>query len=78
MTAYRDLAEADAFERRRLATTLVSGLRAGPAGEPPRTARQVVGGLVLTAVLVAVPSASHALTGRPAFGWDHGRARISR
>ncbi|HEY2879275.1 hypothetical protein [Nocardioides sp.] len=78
MTSYRDLAEADAFERRRLATTLVSGIRAGPAAEPTRTARQVMGGLVLTAVLVAVPAASHALTGHPAFGWDHGRARISR
>ena len=78
MTSYRDLAEADAFERRRLATTLVSGIRTGSAGEPRRTARQVIGGLVLTAVLVAVPAASHALTGHPAFGWDHGGARISR
>ena len=78
MTSYRDQAEADPFERRRLATTLVSGIHAGPAGEPPRTARQVIGGLVLTAVLVAVPAASHALTGHPAFGWDNGRARISR
>jgi hypothetical protein len=78
MTSHRDLAEADAFERRRLATALVSGIRAGPAGEPPRSARLVIGGLVLTAALVAVPAASHALSGHPNLGCDHGHARISR
>jgi hypothetical protein len=78
VTSYRDLAEADAFERRRLATALVSGIRVGSAGEWPRSARRVIGGLVLTAVLVAVPAATHSLSGHPDLRWDHGRAWISR
>jgi hypothetical protein len=78
VTSYRDLAEADAYHRRRLVNAFVSGTSAPPGGDPPRSGRCVIGGLVLAAVLVAVTAASEALTGHPAIDWDHGIVRISR
>jgi hypothetical protein len=78
VTSYRDLAEADAFQRRRLVTAFISGTQPGDRAEAPPTCRCLVGGLVLVAVLVAGAVVSGALTGHPAVEWDHGAARISR
>ena len=77
VTSPRDLAEADAFERRRMVSALVTG-RGDPAVGEPRPARCVMGGLMLAAALVAAPTVSHAMTGHPVLRWDHGHVRISR
>jgi hypothetical protein len=71
MTAYRDLADAEAFHRRRLVKAFVSGCRVGRNGEPP-SARCVVGGLVLAAITLAATIAGSTLTGHPTLEWGHG------
>jgi Type VII secretion system ESX-1, transport TM domain B len=53
----RDLAEAQSYERRRIVTAFVSGSPGGHEVEPPRTGRQLLGGVVL-AVLVMAGSAA--------------------
>jgi hypothetical protein len=72
MTAYQDLADAEAFHRRRLVRAFVSGGRAGRNGEPPSSARCVVGGLVLAAITLAATIAGSTLTGHPTLEWGHG------
>jgi hypothetical protein len=78
MTTYRDLANADAFHRRRLVAAFVSGARAGVRAEPPRAGRCLVGGLVLVAILSCATGTSAATTGVPTVTWDRGMLRISR
>lgn len=53
MSTRRELAEADAFDRRRLATAFVSGAPAGWEVEPTRPGRQVLGGVALAVLLAA-------------------------
>lgn len=50
MPSNKELLEADAFHRRRLATAL---LRGTPYGEPARVLRAVVAGVLLALVAVA-------------------------
>jgi len=78
VTTHRDLAEADAFHRRRVAAAFVSGAGAGSHVDPPRPGRCLVGGLVLAAVLTAVTAASAALTGHPSIGWHEVVTRLAR
>lgn len=78
MTTYRDLAEANAFLRRRLAAVWTSGSADGPRAEPPSSGRCLVGGVVLTAVIVATSGASSAVSGHPEVGWDHDGIHVSR
>ena len=78
MSSYRDLAEADAFHRRRLVTAFISGVRPETFGESPRTGHCLLGGLALVAALAAGAAASSVVTGHPAVGWDHGAVRIFR
>ena len=79
MTSYRELAEADAFHRRRLAAAFMSGSPDGrPGVEPTRTSRCVVGGLVLAAVCVLGAAASGAMSGHPSLRWDHVDFLVSR
>ena len=53
MSSKKDLVEAHAFNRRRLATAFVSGAPGGREVEPVRLGRAVVGGVVLAAMVVA-------------------------
>jgi type VII secretion protein EccB len=53
MSSKKDLVEAHAFNRRRLATAFVSGAPGGREVEPVRLGRAVVGGLVLAVMTVA-------------------------
>lgn len=58
MTAtWRDLAEAQSFQRRRLLAAYLSGVAAGPAVEPPGTARPLVLGAVAAGLVVGVEAA---------------------
>jgi hypothetical protein len=77
VTSYRDLADADAFHRRRLVTAFMSGGRPGNDAAP-RASRCLLGGLVLAAVLTAGTAMSGAVTGHPNLTWSHGEVRISR
>ncbi|WP_166389354.1 hypothetical protein [Nocardioides ochotonae] len=62
MVTRRDLAEAQSFERRRVVTAFVSGFVSGSPGEhevePPRTGRQLLGGVVLAVLVVAGSAAA--------------------
>ncbi|HET9842800.1 MAG TPA: hypothetical protein VFQ01_12420 [Nocardioides sp.] len=78
MTTHRDLADADAFHRRRLVRAFVSGAGTGSHVEPPRPGRCLIGGLVLAGVLVAATASSAALTGHPAIEWHDVLTRIPR
>lgn len=53
MSSKKDLVEAHAFNRRRLATAFVSGAPGGREVEPVRLGRAVVGGVVLATMVVA-------------------------
>jgi hypothetical protein len=78
VSSYRDLAEADAFHRRRLVTAFISGVRPATLRESPRTGHCLLGGLALVVVLAAGAAASSVVTGRPEVGLDEGAVRISR
>jgi Type VII secretion system ESX-1, transport TM domain B len=66
MTTKRDLAEAYAFDRRRLVTALVSGASGGREEEPRRPARTLVGGVALALLLLAgAPVADKVLHRQP-------------
>lgn len=77
MATYRDLADADAFLRRRLAVAFVSGERTRSGTDSPRPGRCLAGGLVLALLLAAVVAASIASTGHPAVSWIRGGVRLS-
>jgi hypothetical protein len=66
----RDLAEAQAFERRRLVTAFVSGAPGGPEIERTRPVRPVVGGIALAVLLVAGALVARLLSGGDPAGWD--------
>jgi len=78
MASYRDLADSDAYQRRRVAASLISGSPEGHPGEPPRGGRCVLGGLVLAALLVAGGTASHVMCGHPDARWEDHRLHVSR
>ncbi len=78
MTTYRWLAEAEAFHRRRMAAAFMSGSPDAPGVEPGRTARCVMGGLVLAALCGLGAAASGAVSGHPSFRWDHDGFHASR
>ncbi len=78
MTTHRDLAEADAFHRRRLVAAFVSDAGGDSHVDPPRAGRCLVGGLLLAAVLIAASAAGAALTGHPSVGWHDVVTRLSR
>ncbi|NPC98205.1 type VII secretion protein EccB [Nocardioides sp. zg-DK7169] len=71
MVTRRDLAEAQAFERRRVATAFVSGAPDGQEVEPSRPGRLLFGGLVLAALVLAGSAAAGRLLDRPSEdpGW---------
>ena len=77
MTSYRDLAEAAAFERRRLVAALVSGDANGSDPGPPQATRCVVGGLVLMLFCFGVVAAVHGTSGHPTIRWDDGVVRLA-
>jgi hypothetical protein len=76
MTTYRDLAEAEAFVRRRLAAAFLSGERTRSGTDSPRPGRCFAGGLILALLLVAVIAASTAATGHPSVSWIRGGVRL--
>jgi hypothetical protein len=78
VTTYRDLAEAEAFHRRRLVTAFISGLQPGGQQQAPRVCQCLLGGLVLVALLAGGVAVRGAVTGHPAVAWEHGAVRISR
>lgn len=52
MVSMRDLAEAQAYERRRLLRAFVTADPAPPRGDGPSTGWSLLGGVVLAAVLI--------------------------
>jgi hypothetical protein len=76
MTTYRDVAEADAFLRRRLVAAFLSGERTRSGTDGPRPGRCLAGGLVLAMLLAAVVAASIVATGHPAVSWIRGGVRL--
>lgn len=67
MTETRDLVEARAWSRRRVVSAFVSG---SPDHRPPPTARLVVGGLVLAALVAGASAAAGAADGHLPPGAD--------
>lgn len=61
MTTHQDLAEAEAFNRRRLVTALVSRSPGGPEGEPVNAGRAVVVGVVIALLLIAAAAVARLL-----------------
>jgi hypothetical protein len=70
MTSRRDLVEAHAFGRRRLATALVAGAPGGREAEPARPGRPVGGGVLLATLLVIAFVVVGRITGGEPDGWD--------
>lgn len=77
MTTSRDLADADAFLRRRMAAAFVSGERSPSGTDSPRPGRCLAGGLLLALLVAAVVAMSIVATGHPAVTWIDGAARLS-
>jgi hypothetical protein len=69
MASARDLAEANAYARRRLVAAFLSGAPAGREPESARTGCTVVGGLAVAALLLAGAAVAGRLAPRDADGW---------
>ena len=78
MATNRDLVEAQAFNRRRLVTALVSGAPGGAEVEPVRPFRTVVGGLALAVLVAAAAAIASVLAPRTAEGWNDVGLVVSR
>jgi len=63
----KDLLEAQAFSRRRLVTAFVSGAPGGREVEPVRPGRVLIGGIVLSVLLMAGAAVAGFLLGRPPY-----------
>lgn len=70
MASKKDLVEGQAFSRRRLITAFVSGAPGGREVEPGKPLRAVVGGIVLSAILVVGALAAGLLAPTLPDGWD--------
>ena len=69
MATKKDLVEAHAFSRRRLITAFVSGAPGGREVEPVRPGRVLIGGVVLSVLLMAGAAIAGFLLGRPPAQW---------
>lgn len=78
MATPRELLEAHSFDRRRLLAALVSGAPGGREVEPPRPGRTVLGGVAITALVVAGAAVSGVLAGRTEVDWDNPRLIVSK
>ena len=78
MVTKRDLAEAEAFGRRRLVTAFVSGAPGGREVEPARPGRTVVGSVALGVLLIAGAAVHGVLAGRTTVDWDNTGLVISQ
>lgn len=70
MASKKDLVEGQSFSRRRLITAFVSGAPGGREVEPGKPLRAVVGGVVLSAILVVGALAAGLLAPTLPDGWD--------
>jgi TRAP-type uncharacterized transport system fused permease subunit len=77
VNSYRDLAEAEAFHRRRLAAAFVSARTDDARQEPPRTVRCVVAGMLVGVVSATGVGVADLACGHPEVHWVHGGARVS-
>ena len=78
MASKKDLVEGQAFSRRRLITAFVSGAPGGREVEPGKPLRAVVGGVVLSAILVVGALAAGLLAPTLPDGWDQGSLVIAK
>lgn len=78
MASKKELVEGQAFSRRRLVTAFVSGAPGGREVEPGKPLRAVVGGVVLSAVLVVGALAAGLLSPTLADGWDNNSLVIAK
>lgn len=78
MTTKKELVEAHAFSRRRLATAFLSGAPGGREVEPSRPGRTIVAGVALAVLLVAGAAIASVLSPRTASGWDNQGVVISK
>ena len=70
MASKKELVEGQAFSRRRLITAFVSGAPGGREVEPGKPLRAVVGGVVLSAIIVVGALAAGLLAPTLPDGWD--------
>lgn len=70
MSTKRDLVEAHGYNRRRLITAFVSGAPGGREVEPVRQGRTIIGGVVLSVLIVAGAAVSGFLQQPPPDDWD--------
>jgi type VII secretion protein EccB len=78
MATKRDLVDAQAFSRRRLVTAFVSGAPAGREVEPRKPFRAVVGGVALSALIIAGGAAAGLLSPTLPDGWDNNRLVVAK
>ncbi len=69
MATKKDLVEAHSFSKRRLVTAFVSGAPGGREVEPVRPGRVLVGGVILSLLLLAGAAVAGFLVGRPDSQW---------
>lgn len=69
MATKKDLVEAHSFSKRRLITAFISGAPGGREVEPVRPGRVLIGGVVLSVLLLAGAAIAGFLVGRPNSQW---------
>lgn len=69
MATKKDLVEAHSFSKRRLVTAFISGAPGGREVEPVRPGRVLIGGVVLSLLLLAGAAIAGFLIGRPNSQW---------
>lgn len=69
MATKKDLVEAYSFSKRRLVTAFVSGAPGGREVEPVRPGRVLIGGIVISVLLLAGAAIAGFLVGRPNSQW---------
>ncbi len=69
MATKKDLVEAHSFSKRRLVTAFISGAPGGREVEPVRPGRVLIGGVVLSVLLLAGAAIAGFLIGRPNSQW---------
>jgi type VII secretion protein EccB len=78
MATKRDLVDAQAFSRRRLVTAFVSGAPAGREVEPRKPFRAVVGGVALSALIIAGGAAAGLLSPTLPDGWNNNSLVVAK
>lgn len=78
MATKKDLVDAQAFSRRRLVTAFVSGTPGGREVEPRKPFRALIGGVAVSAMIIAAGAAAGLLSPSLPDGWDNNTLVVAK